>query len=87
VFRPDDAKAAELRHRISTETGFSPITGCFASTGEAKRFFKRLGFKVHDYRRSEVMDGLSPSSSSGLGYKEIRRLLEPQSTFALEVKP
>jgi O-methyltransferase involved in polyketide biosynthesis len=87
VFRPDDEKAAELRQRIVTATGFSPITGCFVSIGEARRFFKRLGFKVHDYRRSEIMDSLSTLRSSGLSDNQIRKLLEPQATFALEVRP
>jgi len=86
MFRPDDAKAAELRQRISTTTGFSPITGCFPKNSEAKRFFNLLGFKVHDYRRSEVMDTLSASKSSGLSDNEVRSFLEPQATFALEAR-
>jgi O-methyltransferase involved in polyketide biosynthesis len=85
VFGPTDTKAAELRRNISTLTGFSPVAGCFDSIGQAKRFFEDLGFRVHDYRRSEVIDSLSTSSSSELSPAEIRSMLEPQATFALEV--
>jgi O-methyltransferase involved in polyketide biosynthesis len=85
LFKPDDSKAAELRNRISATTGFSPITGCFASIRDAKHFFTRLGFKVHDYRRSEVMDKLSTKESSGLSNRQIKQFLQQQATFALEV--
>jgi O-methyltransferase involved in polyketide biosynthesis len=85
LFKPDDSKAAELRNRISTATGFSPVTGCFDSISEAKRFFGQLGFKVHDYRRSEVMDELSTREASDLSSHQVKRFLIKQATFALEV--
>jgi len=85
VFRPDDQMATELRNRISAATGFSPITGCFASISEARRFFKHLGFKVRAYRRSDVMHKLSSRTAPGLNDHAIRKLLKPQSTFALEI--
>jgi O-methyltransferase involved in polyketide biosynthesis len=85
IFKPNDSKAAELRGRISTKTGFSPITGCFASVSEARKYFERFGFTVHDYRRSEVITSLSTCKTSKLTRWEIEELLEPQATFALEV--
>lgn len=85
LFKPDDAKAAELRKRISTATGFSPITGCFGSNAEAKRFFKRLGFKVRDHRRSDVIAELSTANLSDLTNSEIEEFLKLQATFALEI--
>jgi O-methyltransferase involved in polyketide biosynthesis len=86
VFKPSDTKATELKERISAMTGFSPTTGCFASVAEARKFFEGFGFRVHDYRRSDVIDDLSTSKTSQLTKREIRKLLEPQATFALEVK-
>lgn len=85
IFKIGDVKAAELRKKISSSTGFSPIAGCFGSIAEAKTFFNRIGFSVHDYRRSEVIDSLSTSNSSWLTRRKIQKLLEPQATFALEV--
>ena len=85
VFTPDDSNAAELRERISKVTGFSPITGCFASISQASRFFKRLGFIVRDYRRSEVMPFLFTPKRTQLTVSEIENLLKRQATFALEV--
>jgi O-methyltransferase involved in polyketide biosynthesis len=86
IFKPNDSKATELRERISTQTGFSPITGCFASVSEAKKFFEHFGFTVRDYRRSEVIASLSTTKTSMLKEREIEKLLEPQATFALEVR-
>src|ERR1035437_298186 len=86
VFATNDARAAELRHNISVLTGFSPITGCFNSLEEARRFFEGLGFRVHDYRRSDVIDKLSAVAASRLTSSEILAFLETQATFALEAE-
>jgi O-methyltransferase involved in polyketide biosynthesis len=86
LFKPDDAKAFDLRKRISDSTGFSPVTGCFGSIREGKRFFRRLGFKVSDCRRSEVLLNLSTRTECGMTDSEIKKLLKPQATFALEVE-
>jgi len=87
LFKSNDLKARDLRQRISNSTGFSPITGCFESIRDAKRFFEQIGFIVNDHRRSEVIEALSTKAMSGLTDADIFELLEPQSTFALEVKP